>query len=131
MALKLELCIALVPQQVDSYILECLSSDVMRTNKNCYVRLGNCNDRLTLAPHLTLYQFPVLISKIDDVVSEIEAVSKIFDVIRLTANKFNYNANEGSFEIIFDNTGMTSIIINNFNFIFKLLYDRYITANAK
>jgi len=111
--LKLELCIALVPQNVDSYILECLSSDVMRTNKNCYVRLGNSNDRLSLQPHLTLYQFPVLITAVDDVITDIEAISKIFDVIRLTANTFNYNANEGSFEIIFDNTGLTIITIIN------------------
>ena len=120
MALKLELCIAIVPQQVDSYLLECLSSDIMRTNKNCYVRLGGSNDRLSITPHLTLYQFPVMISKIDDVVSEVEAISKLFDNIKLNSKTFNYNANEGSFEIIFHNTGF-NFIPYNFNFALNII----------
>lgn len=101
--LKLELCVCLIPTTVDSTFLECLSSDIMRTNKNCYVRLGNSDDRLSLAPHLTLYQFPVYINMIDNVISELEVISKGFQTITLSSNKFNYNADEGSFEIIYNN----------------------------
>ena len=42
--IRIELCIGLIPNDVDSYLLECLSSDIMRTNKNCYIRIGNNNN---------------------------------------------------------------------------------------
>lgn len=77
---------------------------MMRTNKNCYIRLGNNSDRLSISAHLTLYQFAIYVNQLDDVNSEMEAISKVFSSIKLIPNCFNYNDQEGSFEIIYNKT---------------------------
>jgi len=77
-------------------------------NKNCYIRLGNNLDKLSIAPHLTLYQFAINVNQLDDVNSEMEAISKVFSSIKLIPSCFNYNDHEGSFEIIYNKTNEVS-----------------------
>ena len=101
--LKVEVCLCLIPKSEDADYLECLSIDMWQTKK-CHVRVGNTKDKLSITPHLTLYQFALNYELLDDALVEIEVISKLFNQFKLNAKEYCYNNHEGSFEIKYDLT---------------------------
>lgn len=104
--LKLELCVGLTPDMSGC-------QDCMRASKqakfayskhNGFVQIGNIENRLSIAPHLTLYQFPILIDKIHQATQSLAEVARSFEAFTLVPIRYNFNKHEGSLEILYENT---------------------------
>jgi len=102
--INVELCLALIPKASDAEYLQYLSNHIMNDNNNCHIRIGDKKNKLSITPHLTLYQFALNFDNLDSVTYEIEVISKLFKQIKLNTKEFCYNSHEGSFEIKYELT---------------------------
>lgn len=94
----IELNIALVPEPELGARQAKLSQSLAGQHK-ALVQLGDPGARLTLAPHLTLYQVPIPIARLADLDARLAAVCQDVPVQALEGTGFAYNSGEGSIEV--------------------------------
>lgn len=105
--LKLEVCVALTPDQVGNDTFVDISRQIMDSVQGTYICLsGNSNHRLALAPHLTLYQTSLPLHEVFRATAELAAIAESFGTIYTNPSAYNFNSSEGSFEILFDKTSV-------------------------
>lgn len=94
----IELNIALIPEP-ELGLRQAKLSQSLAGQQQALVQLGNPGNRLTLAPHLTLYQVPIPIAQFAALDSRLASVAENASAQRLEATGFAYNRGEGSVEI--------------------------------
>ena len=104
--LKLELCVGLTPDMngCQDYIHASRAAKFAYSKHNGFVQIGSIENRLSIAPHLTLYQFPILIDKISVATKLLAEIARGFEVFTMTPTRYNFNKHEGSLEILYKNT---------------------------
>lgn len=101
--LILELNIALIPSNQLSHQLVAVSQKLAHTYPTL-VQLGLPDGRLAMAPHLTLYQVPLLLDNVTQAVQQIREEASEYTPFNLMATEYAYNQEEASLEIGYETT---------------------------
>ncbi|MBO0806108.1 MAG: hypothetical protein J2P25_23930 [Nocardiopsaceae bacterium] len=96
--LWIELNIALLPSPEVARNLVAASGEFARKYP-AVVRLGEANRRLTMAPHLTLYQVPVPLARMARLHDGLERIARAGRPAELKYQGLAYNAGEASLEV--------------------------------
>ena len=96
--LKLELCIALTPNETSSRSLVAISKEAMAafSDRKGIVELSDASHRLALAPHLTLYQVPLIFNDVPSAASKLAEIASKYDSIEAAPIGYNFNSHEGA-----------------------------------
>jgi hypothetical protein len=95
--LRIDLNIALVPDSALAAELIATSTK-FADHYRAIVRLGDASARLSLAPHLTLYQVPVPLASLDDLDAGLRRIARSARPLILNCAGLAYNADEASLE---------------------------------
>jgi hypothetical protein len=95
--LRIDLNIALVPDSALAAELVAVSIK-FADHYPAIVRLGDPGARLSLAPHLTLYQVPVPLERLDDLHDGLRRIARSARALNLACTGLAYNAGEASLE---------------------------------
>lgn len=113
-----ELNIALVPESRLAQRHTALSQN-LAARYPALVRLGEPARRLTLAPHLTMYQVPIPAAHLSEMSTRLSSIARGQNPQHLTAIGYAYNKREGSLEISYqtshDLAAMQGLIIAQLN----------------
>lgn len=99
--LKLELNIALIPDDELAQRLAEISNRLAKRYR-AFIQLGGAKARLVMAPHLTLYQVPLLLADVDAAARLLAVLARQQGPFRLAATEYLYNAGEASFEVDYE-----------------------------
>lgn len=102
--LRIELNVALLPDPGLAGKLAVLSSE-FAGRYPALVRLGDAGPRLTLAPHLTLYQVPVPLTALAQLHAGLSEIAAAGRSAELSCERFAYNKGEDSLEAQTEITG--------------------------
>lgn len=95
--LRIELNIALLPEQGLAERLVAASREFAERYP-AIVRLGDVHSRLSIAPHLTLYQLPVPQSELSSLDEGLRKIASSESAISLACTELAFNAGEASLE---------------------------------
>jgi hypothetical protein len=102
--LKIELNVCLIPcDKVSNSLISYSQKFAKYPNEATVVLENSANSRLAIAPHLTLYQVPLLVRDLEgvaDILAEIAAQQ--LTPLHLTATSLAANVDEGSLEVRYD-----------------------------
>ena len=103
--MNIEICIALVPEQAVSLALQNASVTLAESNTNgassSILQLQGNDDRLSLAPHMTLYQTSMPIASLDSAADKVREwiKTRVGNPLHMDACEISSNEFEGSTEI--------------------------------
>ena len=103
--LKIELNVCLLPEAALNTNLVAVSDKEARKRPDCLVVLQDGFNRLTLAPHLTLYQVALHVQDLPVVCNDLRLLASEFSSIPVVASEVAYNDHEGSLEVRYASTG--------------------------
>ena len=112
-ALKIELNIALVPDQALGDRLTNWSRDIAKHTKDTQVMLDQGEFRLSDAPHLTLYQVPIFANNLNKLGERLKNLAHNEKIYELIAANLTYNKGERSLEVGYENQKRLSDLQRN------------------
>jgi hypothetical protein len=102
--LKLELNVCLVPSATVAAKLASVSAALAAQHSQCLVELDGIlgSRRLMLAPHLTLYQFPLPLKNVEEACVRLKGFASQYKTFDLEAIEYSFNPSEGSVEVRYE-----------------------------
>ena len=123
--LCLEICVALVPSIESSKDIQKKSFEVAQAFSGEHYKVlvqieeSNMNQRLSIAPHLTLYQLSVPMENINEVTKRLDVIAQRNTTVEVAPTGYFFNEVEGSVEIRYAPTAplmcMQECVVNCLN----------------